>query len=150
MISGAIGLTDRLSSCSWALRQQIPPGLFNIDVCRYADGEKGKGEKGQHYVRYNVNGILIDNAAFQKLSQEITLQKTRVKLNGKEYLFHSGAYPDCLGQKRELIIREGQVGLWRNERIEENPDSDERYYEVVVNRKVITLVLEVRNRNQAA
>ncbi|MFM1897574.1 MAG: hypothetical protein RLZZ385_2648 [Pseudomonadota bacterium] len=148
MISGAIGLADRLSSCSWNLRKQMQPGLFNIDVFRYAEGEKGKGEKGQHYVRYNVNGILIDNVAFAKLAEEVSLQKIRVKLNGRDYLFHTGTYPDLQGRKRELIIREGQVGLWRNETMEDNPDDDEKYYEVVVNRKVITLVLEVKNRNK--
>lgn len=146
MISGAIGLADRLSSCSWNLRQQMQPGLFNIDVFRYAEGEKDKGEKGQHYVRYNVNGILLDNAAFEKLRVEMTLRKLRLKLNGKEFTFFAGQYPDCQGRKHELVIREGQVGLWKNERIEENPDSSEKYYEIVVNRKVTALVLDVKNR----
>ena len=148
MISGAIGLADRLSSCSWNLRQQLQGGLFNVDVFRYGEGEQGKGEKGQHYLRYNVNGILIDNVAFAKLEQEVSLQKIRVKLNGKEYLFHTGSYPDVQGKKRELIIREGRVGLWRNEKMEDGPPDAEKYYEVVVNRKVITLVLEVKNRNK--
>jgi len=106
MISGAIGLADRMSSCSWILREAIKKSLFNIDVLRIADGESGKGEKGQHYVRYNVNGILIDDAAFKKLEDEISLKSVRMKLNGKQH------------------------------------DSDEVYYEVVVNRKVIPLVLE--------
>lgn len=149
MISGAIGLADRLSSCSWNLRQQMPAGLFNVDVFRYAEGEKGKGEKGQHYVRYNVNGILLDNLAFTKLQSEVSFTKLRLKLNGKECIFYTGQYPDVQGKKHELVVREGQVGLWKSERIDENPDSDEKYYEVVVNRKVITLVLDVKSREKA-
>ncbi|MEX2131675.1 MAG: hypothetical protein WD772_09320 [Pseudohongiellaceae bacterium] len=148
MISGAIGLADRLSSCSWNLRQQMQPGLFNVDVFRYAEGEKGKGEKGQHYVRYNVNGILLDNTAFEKLKTEMTFKRLRLKLNGKECLFYSGQYPDCQGKKHELVIREGLVGLWKNEHMEDDPDSDQKYYEVVVNRKVMSLVLEMKNREQ--
>ena len=150
MISGAIGLADRLSSCSWNLRQQMQAGLFNIDVFRYAEGEKGKGEKGQHYVRYNVNGILIDNEAFAKLQSEVSFTRLRLKLNGKECVFFAGQYPDCQGKKHELVIREGDVGLWKNERIEDNPDGNEKYYEVVVNRKVTTLVLDVKNREKTA
>jgi hypothetical protein len=41
---------------------------------RIADGENEKGEKGQHYVRYNVNGILVDEDGFQKLKQEIPMK----------------------------------------------------------------------------
>ncbi len=150
MISGAIGLADRMSSCSWILREAIKKNLFNIDVLRIADGESGKGEKGQHYVRYNVNGILIDDAAFSKLQDEITLKSVRMKLNGKQYLFHVGQYPDTQGRKKDLIIREGKVDIWRDSEIQEDPDSDEVYYEVVVNRKVIPLVLESVNGKQTA
>ena len=62
-------------------------GLFNIDVLRIVDGT---GEKGQQLIRYNVNGILLDDASFSKLKDEITLKSVRMKLNGKEYLFHVG------------------------------------------------------------
>lgn len=142
MISGAIGLADRLSSCSWNLRAAIQKSLFNIDVLRIDDGEIAHGEKGQHYMRYNVNGILIDDLAFEKLRNEITLRSLKMKINGKEYLFHVGQYPDANARKKDLIVREGKVGLWRDSQIQEDTESDESYFEVVVNRKVISLVLE--------
>jgi len=147
MISGAIGDADRMSGCSWILREVVQKSLFNIDVLRIADGE---GEKGQQYIRYNVNGILLDDAAFLKLKDEITLKSVRMKLNGKQYLFHVGQYPDTKGRKKDLIIREGQVGIWKDSQIQEDPDGNEVYYEVVVNRKVIPLVLETVNGKQAA
>lgn len=147
MISGAIGDADRMSGCSWILRKEIQKSLFNIDVLRIADGE---GEKGQQYIRYNVNGILLDDAAFSKLKDEITLKSVSMKLNGKQYLFHVGQYPDTSGRKKDLIIREGKVGIWKDSQVQEDPDSDEVYYEVVVNRKVIPLVLETVNVKQAA
>jgi hypothetical protein len=142
MISSAIGDADRMSSCSWELRQKIEKGLFNVDVLRIAENESSVGEKGQRYVRYNVNGILLDGAGFAKLKDEITLKSVRMKLNGKQYLFHVGQYPDTGGRKKDLIIREGTVGLWKDSQVQENPESDEVYYEVVVNRKVTPLVLE--------
>lgn len=142
MISSAIGLADRMSSCSWNLRQAIKKGLFNVDVLRIADGEHEKGEKGQQYVRYNVNGILIDNEAIEKLHKEIQLVPLSLRLNNRNCHFLVGQYPDMNGQKKDLVIRKGRVGIWRELRIEEDAESDENYYEVVVNRKVITLVME--------
>lgn len=147
MISGAIGDADRMSGCSWVLREEIKKSLFNIDVLRVADG---KADKGQQYIRYNVNGILLDDAAFSKLKDEITLKSVRMKLNGKQYLFHVGQYPDANGRKKDLIIREGEIGIWKDSQVHEDPDSDEVYYEVVVNRKVIPLVLETVSGKQTA
>ncbi|GJM11742.1 MAG: hypothetical protein DHS20C12_01450 [Pseudohongiella sp.] len=142
MISSAIGDADRMSGCSWMLRAAIEKGLFNVDVLRIADGE---GEKGQQFVRYNVNGILLDDAAFKKLKSEISLQSICMKLNGKKYMFHVGQYPDSNGRKKDLIIREGKVGIWKDSQAHEDPDGNEAYYEVVVNRKVNSLVLETVN-----
>lgn len=149
MISGAIGVADRLSSCSWVLREAIGKSLFNVRVLRIGEGEEGKGEKGQQFFRYNVNGILIDTAAFAKLKDEISLKSVCMKLNGKKYLFHVGQYPDTHGRKKDLVIREGEVDLWKDGEVQEDPDSDEVYYEVVVNRKVIPLVLETVGSKQA-
>lgn len=149
MISGAIGVADRLSSCSWILREVIGKSLFNVRVLRIGEGEEGKGEKGQQFFRYNVNGILMDSAAFAKLKDEISLKSVCMKLNGKKYLFHVGQYPDTHGRKKDLVIREGEVDLWKDGEIHEDPESDEVYYEVVVNRKVIPLVLETVGSKQA-
>ena len=142
MISGAIGLADRMSGCSWNLRAALEKGLFNVDVLQIAEGESDKGEKGQHYLRYNVNGINIDHESFAKLKKEINLITLRIKLNNASYVFHVGQYPDANGRKKDLVIREGKVGLWKDNTIVENPDSNESYYEVVVNRKVLPLILD--------
>lgn len=148
MISGAIGLADRMSGCSWNLRAAIKKSLFNVDVLQIAEGDTKKGEKGQHYLRYNVNGINIDDLSFKKLKSEIPLKSLRMKLNAKEYLFHVGQYPDMNGRKKDLVIREGKVGLWKDNEVHDDPNSDESYYEVVVNRKVLPLVLEAANKKE--
>ncbi len=150
MISGAIGLADRMSGCSWNLRAAIKKSLFNVDVLRIAEGESGKGEKGQDFLRYNVNGINIDDASFAKLKTEIPLKSVKMKLNGKEYLFHVGQYPDVSGRKKDLVVREGKIGLWMDNEIHDDPESNDSYYEVVVNRKVLPLVLEAVSKKQAA
>jgi len=138
MISGAIGKADRLSSCTWKLRRIIQPGVFNVEVFALADGEPGRGEKGQNTIRYNVNGILLDTAGFEKLQQEITLRRVSVRLNGEAVTLHVGKFPDLQGKQHDLVIREGRVRLWRDEAPVEGHVSDERFFEVVSNRKLIT------------
>lgn len=123
--------------------------LFNVDVLQIAEGESGKGEKGQHYLRYNVNGINIDDKSFAKLKQEVNLKTMRIKLNDTSHIFHVGQYPDATGRKKDLVIREGKVRLWKDNTIVDNPDSDESYFEVVVNRKVLSLILDAVNKKQA-
>tara|TARA_B110000459_G_scaffold25606_1_gene24752 strand:- start:1383 stop:1610 length:228 start_codon:yes stop_codon:yes gene_type:complete len=73
-----------------------------------------------------------------------------MKLNGKEYIFHAGQCLDTNGRKKDLIIREGKAGIWKDLQVHEDPDTDEVYYEVVVNRKVTSLVLETVNGKQTA
>ena len=138
MISGAIGKADRLSSCTWKLRRIIQPGVFNVEVFALADGEPGRGEKGQNTIRYNVNGILLDTAGFEKLQQEIVLRRVSVRINGEAVTLHVGKFPDVNGKSHDLVIREGRVRLWKDEAPVEGHVSDERYYEVVTNRKLIT------------
>lgn len=150
MISSAIGLADRLSGCSWKLRAAVKKSLFNVDVLQIADGETSKGEKGQDYVRYNVNGINIDDLAFEKLNQEISLQRLSVKLNGTQYIFHVGSYPDTKGKKKDLVIREGHTGIWADNEILADRNRDESYYEVVVNRKVIPVILDAARKIKTA
>ena len=91
MISSAIGLADRLSSCSWKLREQMHNKIFSVDVLAYSeeDKDKDKGEKGQEKIRYNVNGILLENAAFAKLEKEVKLRKISATFDDhKEHLYY--------------------------------------------------------------
>ena len=118
----------------------MQPGLFNVEVFALADGEYGRGEKGQNTIRYNVNGVLLDAVGFAKLQQEMMLKRLTVKINGDTIVLHVGKYPDISGRMHDLVIREGQVGLWQNDAPVPNYQSDERFYEVVTNRKLISQV----------
>ena len=149
MISGAIGLADRLSGCSWKLRAALEKSLFNIAIFKIADGDAAQGEKGQQYIRYNVNGITIDDVAYAKLKAEVALKTKSLKINGKDYVFHVGRYPDSNGRKKDIVIREGKVGLWDADSIVPLEGDSEPYYEVVVNQKVIPLVLEAFAKSPA-
>ncbi len=147
MISNAIAESDRMSSCSWKLRKALArKGLYNVRVFRVDDEETA--EKGQRYLRFNVNGINLDSAAFSKLGTEVVLTTIKIRINNEDQLFHVGQYPDAKGVQREVVVREGKIGLWKDGAIVENTDVDEAYYEVVVSRKVLPLVLEHFHQSQ--
>jgi hypothetical protein len=61
-----------------------------------------------------------------------------VRLNGEAVTLHVGKFPDLQGKQHNLVILEGRVRLWRDEAPVEGHISDERYFEVVSNRKLIT------------
>lgn len=136
MISSAIGEADRMSSCSWKLRAKISrQHPFNVEVLEIAPDDDYKGEKGQEQIRYNVNGILLENEAFDKLRNEMAMTRLTGQVEGKTEVFWYGEYPDTEGKKRTLVIREGKVGLWKNDSIQPY-DSDEKFYEVVTNAQI--------------
>lgn len=140
-ISSAIGKADRLSSCTWKLRDLLNPSPFNVEVFNLDEGEREHGEKGQTKLRYNVNGVLIDNEGFAKLQQEVALKKIDIKISGKAVSLYLGRYPDLRGKSHDLLIREGHVGLWKDDKPVEDYVSGEHFYEVVTNRKLISQVM---------
>lgn len=137
MISSAIGAADRLSSCSWQLRE-THQGVFNVDVLELENASEG--EKGQKHLRYNLNGVLLDNAAFKKLMAEIPLKKLKLKLGDDSETMFVGKFPDVQGKERELVIREGVTGVINNGSVTARSGSP--FYEVLPNSKLARQVLE--------
>lgn len=148
MISSAIGDADRMSSCSWQLRDQYDPGNFNVGAFLLEDGDSQKGEKGQHLVRYNVNGIVIDDAAFEKLQTEVHFRRLKAKSGDGEEVFFVGQYPDVMGKQRDLVVREGQVGTWQNGSAQDG-DNNQQYYEVLPNTKFANQIAELARKKGA-
>lgn len=142
MISSAIGDADRLSSCSWKLRESFKGNMFGVEVLEVADGEMQKGEKGQNHIRYNVNGVLLNRGGFNKLTSEIPLKKLKLKSGGRSETMFVGKFPDVRNKDRELVIREGKVALWKDEKVVEI-ESDQVFYEIMPNSKLASQVLEL-------
>ncbi len=140
MISSAIGLADRLSSCSWKLREKMHNKIFSVDVLTYAEDDRDKGEKGQEKIRYNVNGILLENAAFAKLEKEVKLRKISATFDNQKEQLYYGLYKDVDGDRHDIVIREGRVGIWKDDTILRGNEDAEPYYEVVTNGKVISML----------
>ncbi len=144
MISPAIGDADRLSSCSWKLRQKYansPHLLTNVMVFQQPPTDHFKGEKGMTTFRYNLNGIELDAAAFKKLQKEIALRQIDLTLTGDSYptAFYLGNYSNAKGETQEVIIREGRIQIWQDQ---DNyyPPTDTFYYEVVSHKEILNLI----------
>jgi len=144
MISPAIGHADRLSSCSWKLRQyysQQKNLLKHVMVFQQSAQDAFKGEKGMTTFRYNLNGIELEATAFKKLQKEVALRQFQMTLPAEQYSsrFYWGQYPDVNGEIHDLVIREGRVQLWQ-EGSDYHPPSDSFYYEVVVEKAILNTI----------
>ncbi len=76
MISPAINLADRLSSCNKRLRLRLNDRnqLFNVFVFKNAPRDETEEMADDLYIRYNVNGIELTEDGFAKLGSEINLK----------------------------------------------------------------------------
>jgi hypothetical protein len=146
MISSAIGDADRMSSCSWKLRDSFEADQFNVEVLEIAETDQQRGEKGQDHIRYNVNGILLDDAAFNKLKTEIAFDKLKLKVGENSESFLVGKFPDVGGKLRDLIIREGSIGTWDGKDVHRGDVLGGKFYEVLPNSKFAAKVLEARSK----
>ena len=136
MISPAINLADRLSSCAKALRNaefaqiQRP---FRVEVLLPPEGSDATAGAKTDVLRYNVDGIEMDEAAFNHLKTEIALRQLYVKIGGQTETLHVGRYPDRSDRIRWLVVRESPLHVWEWGQISKYPAPGKRFfYEVVV------------------
>jgi len=115
-ISPAINRADRLSACTWSVRnwrssQQAPDN--HVEVYQPSEAAIGHGEKAQKALVFNLNGILIENNVFERLGKELTLKKVGNTIEqiaeSRLYAIH---FPDLLGTAHSLIIREAPVHIY--------------------------------------
>jgi hypothetical protein len=143
MISAAIARADRLSGCSWLLRGNRRNGSWtNVDVYEIPPGDPLRGEKGGSHLRYNVNGINLEPAAFAKLRSEIRLQEIEVQIPGDDRptRFYSGSFPDLHGAAHTLLVREGRVRMLDLRDPQSGAPTEEVFYEVVTSEIAIAAV----------
>jgi hypothetical protein len=114
MISRALNLSDRLSSCSKMAKRlfQNNPGPFSVYLLQTLMEDVAADEGEELLVRYNLNGIELNEEGFLKLSSEISLSPMTGNFPlpwGKERVqLHFGEVP--LGESLEpIVIRKGFV-----------------------------------------
>jgi hypothetical protein len=136
MISKALNESDRLSSCSRGARQhlsgrQTPFSVFSFRAVEDALPEFAPEEL---IIRYNVGGISLEEAAFRKLAQEISLQPIDRRLHTvwemESVKLHSGLVPVDQGAFRRLVVREAKVARIHPQDFSFKGWTEQKYYEV--------------------
>jgi hypothetical protein len=145
MISPALNASDRLSSCSKSARRLCAgvETVFNVFAFQTIDDADAAGQPEEFLVRYNIGGIVLDEAAFQKLQQEISLAVRDLPLPalwGDGVRLHAGSVPVAPGIVHRLAIREGTVPHIDAREFALKNWTDRKYYEVCTNPAVYELL----------
>jgi hypothetical protein len=141
MISSAINQADRLSSCSKTGRKMFADkkGPFNLYVFQTLSDEEIAGTADDLYMRYNVNGIELSAAGFEKLSNEIDLKMLEGDFSDQHNLksrLYSGRFPTQSGRYQRLIIREAQIPVVDGSALTLARVTSRKYYEVCTHPKL--------------
>jgi hypothetical protein len=143
MISRALNLSDRLSSCSKMAKRlfQDNPAPFNVYHLQTLMEDAAADEGEELLIRYNLNGIELNEEGFQKLSAEISLAPMGGNFPmpwGKERVqLFFGEVP--LGESIEpIVIRKGFVRqILAGGKI--GAQGNRPYYEVCTDAKLLEL-----------
>jgi hypothetical protein len=144
MISRALNLSDRLSSCSKAAKRMLSvnPSPFRLFHFQTMVEGVAEDEADEFLIRFNLNGVELNDEGFQKLQEEISLTPLEadcVMPWGKERVtFFHGETPVGEGLEPVLIRRGFVRQMLPGGKIGEA--GTRPYYEVCVNPKVLDLV----------
>jgi hypothetical protein len=135
MISPAINLADRLSSCHKSVRHIIRKNKspFNLFVFQGATDEEMGKTSDDLFLRYNVNGIELNAAGFRKLAQEIDLKKffgDIPDLQLEKVRLFTGKFPTKSGNYQRLVIREARVPAVNPKNLNQRHFTQRKYYEI--------------------
>ena len=154
MISKALNLSDRLSGCTKLARRMLAEQRSSFSIFHFLQSMQGASaeELDEFLVRYNRNGIELNEEGFEKLSEEISLESVETKLDlpwGKETvtLFY-GEVP--MGDSVELLVlRKGAAReLGSDGKI--GKGSKHVYYEVCTAPALFNLVAALLRTTQAS
>ena len=144
MISRALNLSDRLSSCSKAAKRMLSQNSSPFRLFLFQTMMEGvaEDEADEFLIRFNLNGVELNEEGFQKLQEEISLTPLEADCMmpwGKERVtFFFGETPVGEGLEPVLIRRGFVRQLLPGGKIGEA--GTRLYYEVCTSPKVFELV----------
>jgi hypothetical protein len=152
MISKALNLSDRLSGCAKLAKRMLAGQKTHFSVFQFLTALEGASaeELDEFLVRFNMNGIELNDEGFRKLSEEISLEKLVTKLDmpwaKQDVALYYGEVP--MGESVELlVVREGLAReLLPDGKI--GKTSDHHYYEVCTSPVIYDLAAALK-RTQA-
>ena len=137
MISEALNESDRLSSCNKHARKVMEPKAGPFHVYAFHSAAKAESTNPEDSViSFNLGGIRMNEAAFRKLEQEISLVPLAVKLpaslstDKSEYKLSSATVPVDRDIFRKIVVRESRMPRINPEDFSVQGWSDRKYYEI--------------------
>lgn len=136
MISPAINEADALSECDHALHRRFKDTRlpFNLYVYQIdTSGMEGAEFLPSPLVRYNVMGIELSAAGFEKLFDEIYLKRIEAKLpeiQKEPVVIYTGKFPTVSGSYQRIIVREADIPLVSPRDFSVKHYTDRKYYEI--------------------
>lgn len=149
MISKAINESDRLSSCSKGVRQFLEDRelLFNVFSFKTVEDSETGGEPSEFLLRYNIGGIHINEAAFQKLRTEISLQAYDLQVpmiwSDTAVRVYGGSVPLGQGSFHRIVVRQGRIAHVDPRNFSLKHLTDQPYYEVCVHPRIYEAIESV-------
>lgn len=146
MISKAINESDRLSSCSKGIRQLLENRdlLFNVFSFKTIDDADAGANADEFLLRYNIGGIHISRAAFEKLRTEISLQAFDLKVpmvwKPGTARVYTGMAPMGQGAFHRIVVREGRIARIDPRDFALKQYTDQPYYEVCTHPRVYAAI----------
>jgi hypothetical protein len=146
MISKALNESDRLSSCGKDVRKFVrgkhtPFNVFNLQTTHDQDTS---GNVDDFVIRYNVSGISMSAAAFEKLAQEISLDERNLQLPtiwpGEPVRLFNGVVPIAAGVFHKLAVREAAIPHVDASTMKVAKWDARKYYEVCVGQEIYDLL----------
>ncbi|HYL93387.1 MAG TPA: hypothetical protein VEW69_09550, partial [Alphaproteobacteria bacterium] len=136
MISKALNESDRLSSCSKGIRKLLEDRelLFNVFAFKTVEDDNTGGNPDEFLLRYNIGGIHISAAAFEKLRTEISLDAFDVQVSmiwsKTKVRVYSGLVPLGQGLFHKIVLRQGRIAHIDARDFSLKEMTDRHYYEV--------------------
>jgi hypothetical protein len=136
MISDALNESDRLSSCDKRLRKALHGTDVPFNAYEFRSGENHASEP----MRYNVGGIRMSEAAFQRLREEVSLTPVEVNFpqlwGTEENTYYTGLVPVAADVFRRIVVRSARIPMVESGNFNLVNWTDSRIYELCTNEAV--------------
>ncbi len=150
MISPAINEADRLAECDRAVRLRFsgsrPP--FNLQVYQIDTSGLEMAELlNSPMLRYNVMGIELSPAGFEKLAEEIHLTRFEARIpeiQPEPFTAYTGKFPTAAGNYQRIIIREADIPEISPGNFKIKRTTGRKYYEVCTNSRIYESVKQLK------
>lgn len=155
MISEALNESDRLSSCNKRARKVMEPqaGPFHVYAFQAAEVDEN-GNPEDVTLSFNLSGIRMNEAAFRKLRQEISLEPLKVKLppsfassDKGEYRLYAGTVPVDRDIFRKIVVRESRIPRINSADFSVKGWTERLYYEICTDAAIYSALEKKKGAN---